>query len=279
MSKLPWFAWYPADFERKTGHLSNEVVGAYVRLMNHYWSNNGQINFDPADLCRIMRTERRRFNHIWRYLDTFFVLQSGYDGDTLLLPRLQEELEKAIEISKTKAASGRKGGLASAKAKKKHTPSHSTFHIIHKELGGGANVLEKTAPHVFVEKERKHDYSNWKPSDIIKDRIRLNCTGIDDKFIDGCVAEFVTYAETHYTPDQLDSRFIKSVTSDHKHTQLRGYKVNAKPAWASIPADDNELWNWANEHGFRAPGGTETYIQYRNQLKALVAKRLDKEQA
>jgi len=129
VSKLPWFAWYPADFERKTGHLSNEVVGAYVRLMNHYWSNNGQINFDPADLCRIMRTERRRFNHIWRYLDTFFVLQSGYDGDTLLLPRLQEELEKAIEISKTKAASGRKGGLASAKAKKKHTPPHTHTHI------------------------------------------------------------------------------------------------------------------------------------------------------
>lgn len=137
MSKRPWYPLYTADFDRKTKHLQPEIVGCYIRLMNFYWDNNGQLRFVPADLCRIMGLDRRRFNATWAYLDTFFVLHNEGDGDTLLLPRLQEELEKTIAISKVKAESGKKGGLAKAKAEKQHKPTHTHTHIsIDKSIEG-----------------------------------------------------------------------------------------------------------------------------------------------
>ena len=274
MSKRPWFPLYVGDLLADTMNFDDRQFGGYIRILCHYWMTEEPMTVDEMQSASGL--SKNIFQKSWPVLSKKFVLEN----EKYFNRRMRREIIKAVDISEKRSEAGSKGGQANASLLLDQLPTHLQSQLqLSKELGGGANNLEKTAPHVFVEKERKHDYSNWKPSDIIKDRIRLNCTGIDDKFIDGCVAEFVTYAETHYTPDQLDSRFIKSVTSDHKHTQLRGYKVNAKPAWASIPADDNELWNWANEHGFRAPGGTETYIQYRNQLKALVAKRLDKEQA
>jgi hypothetical protein len=81
-----------------------------------------------------MGIERRRFNHIWRYLAPFWVIVNGIDGDTLLQERMQEELERTIAISKVKGEAGKKGGQAYAQAQKEHMPTHSHSHSqLHKE--------------------------------------------------------------------------------------------------------------------------------------------------
>ena len=257
MSKLPWFAWYPADFERKTGHLSNEVVGAYVRLMNHYWSNNGQINFDPADLCRIMRTERRRFNHIWRYLNTFFVLQSGEDGDTLLLPRLQEELEKAIEISKTKAESGRKGGLASAEAKKKHTLTHTHITYNNKEKSREKQPRKKRASQLTDDWKLPDDYREY----CTTKRPELNPDDVAENFLD----YYLSVGKAMVDWKRTWQRWVRNERASNK--------VSNK-----IPREDTALEGFAIANGLHEKGKAPQTIQNNYQYRQWIEARL-KEQA
>ena len=66
------------------------------------------------------------------------------------------------------------------------------------------------------------DFSAFIPFDKTRERIKLNCQNITDAFIEGSLAEFITYAEAHYRPVQLQSKFIKSVTSDFKYRELNG---------------------------------------------------------
>ena len=53
MSSLPWFAWYPADYRSKTGHLSFVQDSAYRRLLDHYYLCGGNLPADVPTLYRI----------------------------------------------------------------------------------------------------------------------------------------------------------------------------------------------------------------------------------
>lgn len=64
--------------------------------------------------------------------------------------------------------------------------------------------------------EGRPDFSDFKPRKAILDRIRMSCPDITDAFIEGCVPEFLTYAEANYRRDQLENKFLKSVVRDWK---------------------------------------------------------------
>lgn len=46
-----------------------------------------------------------------------------------------------------------------------------------------------------------------------------------------------------------------------------------RPAWARVPSVDDELWPWAQTHGYPGPG-TMTFQQYRSRLWSEVEKRV-----
>lgn len=48
-----------------------------------------------------------------------------------------------------------------------------------------------------------------------------------------------------------------------------------KPDWAKLPLEDDDLWDWAKEHGYSNPGDRR-YKQYRSLLNSEVEKRLNK---
>ena len=176
MSKRPWFAFYTGDFERKTKHLSAHSTGAYVRLMISYWDNNGHLIYDPPGLCRIMGIDRRRFAATWGDVKHFFVSSKLEVGDTLLLPRMQEELEKTIAISKAKAVSGKRGGQASAVANtqaKPHTLTH-TLTKTKKEQGKPRKKRATSLTDKWVLPDDYRDYCKTKRPDLNPDVVAEN---------------------------------------------------------------------------------------------------------
>jgi uncharacterized protein YdaU (DUF1376 family) len=53
MSSSPWFRWFPADYRRKTMHLSFVEDSAYRRLIEAYMECKGPLPCDPAALYRL----------------------------------------------------------------------------------------------------------------------------------------------------------------------------------------------------------------------------------
>lgn len=115
----PWYAFYPADYEQDTAHLTLVQHGAYRRLLDHYYSTAKPLPANAGVLHRVCRAfddaEKAAVNHI---MATYFKLEAdGYHSH-----RVDRELLKACEISeKRKEAANSRYAKAPANAVQKHT--------------------------------------------------------------------------------------------------------------------------------------------------------------
>ena len=131
---LPYFPFYPADFLAKTGRLTDEQVGSYVRLLCEQWISGDiplvHANGDASALRMLTESIERS----WQYISKYFVI----DGNGMKNQRMEEERVKAIDIhgKRVKSAharwskddvSGDANGDASASATQNSEPiSHNT---------------------------------------------------------------------------------------------------------------------------------------------------------
>jgi len=165
----PWYAHFPADYERKTSHLTMLEDGAYRRLLDHYYSTGMALLLDRAKLCRICRAfSEEEIAAIGRVLDEFFTeKRDGYHNH-----RADEEIAEAKRRIRIKVDAGKRGGIAArgksgrkpnsktiapaiADELRKNTPSHPPPHPKKQEfkksfssghgLGNGAVTIEN--PH------------------------------------------------------------------------------------------------------------------------------------
>jgi uncharacterized protein YdaU (DUF1376 family) len=97
-----------------TADLSNEEVGAYMRLLCHQW-DHGFVPEDAKKRARIVKVGARKFSTIWEEIGRFFV--SHKDG--FVNPRMEEERRKQAAYSAKMAEAGAKGGLAKAASQAK----------------------------------------------------------------------------------------------------------------------------------------------------------------
>lgn len=123
MSGRPWYAHFPADYERKTSHLTMLEDGAYRRLLDHYYATGRPLPAIAQHLHRICRAfadaERAAIDFI---LVEFFALE----GDGYHNKRADEELGKASELGEIR----RKAALSKGKPKK-HLHSNSSPNAQH----------------------------------------------------------------------------------------------------------------------------------------------------
>lgn len=107
MSGRPWYAFYPADYERDTAHLSLLEHGAYRRLMDHYYSTANLIPTNLQQVYRLTRAfEATEQAAVQSVLAQFFKpTPDGYRHG-----RIEQELEKSRVLSER----GVKAGRASA---------------------------------------------------------------------------------------------------------------------------------------------------------------------
>ncbi len=103
---LQWYARYPGDYMRDTGHLSLTEDGAYNRLLDHYYATGRAIPPGPDAACRICRAstpdERTAVEAV---LGQFFTLEKdGYHN-----ARADAEIDTRNERHDALSEAGKRG--------------------------------------------------------------------------------------------------------------------------------------------------------------------------
>lgn len=129
MKPRPWMPLYVADYLNDTAHLTAAESGAYLHLIMFYWVN-GRLPSDENAIARIARLDSRAWKRSRGVLESFF------RGGHWTHPRIDAEIAKAIEISKSRSANA-KQKHSNSRAKALHQPTHSHSHSLIKD-----NALE-----------------------------------------------------------------------------------------------------------------------------------------
>jgi len=98
---LPWFPMYPNDFLTSTMSMSNEVLGAYIRLLCYAWVNDGI----PDDRNMIDRISGGLTDEGWNEIRERLVLNGDRSGDRdgdrrarWVHPRMERERAKTADV-------------------------------------------------------------------------------------------------------------------------------------------------------------------------------------
>ena len=130
MKTLPHFPFYPADFLSKTGRLTDEQVGAYIRLLCEQWIAGDIPLVDANGDASALRMLSESIDRSWPAISKYFVV----DGHGMKNERMEEERLKATKIytKRVEAARARwdnedASGNASASATQNSQPiTHKT---------------------------------------------------------------------------------------------------------------------------------------------------------
>lgn len=122
--KLPYFCWYPADFEvdENVKLMNIEEIGLYAVCLNHCWIN-GSLPADPAEICRAMKVPKPQFARAWPRVKPCFIQRE--DGRWVNARQERErELAHVKSDQARKAANKRHGkdAFTSASAVRPHDP-------------------------------------------------------------------------------------------------------------------------------------------------------------
>lgn len=126
-----WMPIYIGDYLADTGHLTTTQHGAYLLLLMHYWRKRG-LPDDDKQLAAIAKLPLR----IW--LDTKETIQSFFH-DGWKHKRLEEEIQRRLEVSEKRAAAGSEGGKSKGKKE------------------ANASVLLKQNPSMLQSQKQKED--------------------------------------------------------------------------------------------------------------------------
>lgn len=98
--KLPYFCWYPTDFEvdENVKLMNIEEVGLYAICLNHSWIN-GSLPADPLEIARAMKVPKGQFLRAWPRVVPCFVQRD--DGRWT---NRRQEYERSSAIAKSKKA-------------------------------------------------------------------------------------------------------------------------------------------------------------------------------
>jgi len=91
---LPHFPFYPADFLSKTGRLTDEQVGAYIRLLCEQWIAGDIPLVDANGDASALRMLSESIDRSWPYISKYF----ERDGNGMKNQRMEEVRLKAIDI-------------------------------------------------------------------------------------------------------------------------------------------------------------------------------------
>ena len=153
--KRPWMPLYVADYIADTRHLTGAEHGAYLHLMMHYWANGG-LPVEDFRLQAIACMDAEQWQRSRPTIASFF-------DENWKHKRIDEELEKALSISKSRKRAGKLGrkqrskNQANAIAKQEHLPTHSHSHS-HKE-----NIIKESKKEAGEEEGFEDFWKSYPP--------------------------------------------------------------------------------------------------------------------
>jgi uncharacterized protein YdaU (DUF1376 family) len=120
--------WYPGNFLSGTAHLSNEEVGAYIRLLC-WQASSGSL---PNDYERLRRLADGMSHDTWQAIRDKFQIDE-VTGE-LRNPRMHEEMETAkARVEGAKKAAEKRWSSKDAPAKPTHMPTDNRTDMPKKE--------------------------------------------------------------------------------------------------------------------------------------------------
>jgi uncharacterized protein YdaU (DUF1376 family) len=155
---LPYFNFYPKDFEADTSHLTLEEDGAYNRLLRLCWMTPGcSLPDDDAWIMRRMRVDAEAFERAVRpVLAEFFIRKAGRISNA----RMTKEHHKSDVAHQRRVSAGSQGGKAKALNSKDKAPSNA--------------VAMPKQPEPEPEPDKKEDVGKpTSPADKPPDKMRL----------------------------------------------------------------------------------------------------------
>lgn len=106
----PWMPLHIGDYLRDTRHLDGTEHGAYLLLIMHYWTADGELPDDDKQLARIVCLPERRWKACRPIIQKFF--HNGWKHK-----RIDTELAAARAKHDRRVDAGKRGGIASAESK------------------------------------------------------------------------------------------------------------------------------------------------------------------
>lgn len=104
-----WMPLYWADYYRDTQHLDTTEHGAYMMLIGYYWSTGGNCIANAEQLHMVCRCKTDAQRHaVDRVVAQFFTKTVDNSVEKLVHKRLNEELQRAENISKKRAEAAKK---------------------------------------------------------------------------------------------------------------------------------------------------------------------------
>lgn len=157
---LPYFNFYPRDFEADTSHLTLEEDGAYNRLLRLCWMcPDCSMPDDNAWIIRRMRVDAETFERVVKpVLDEFFVRSKGRVSNA----RLSKEYASSETAHARRVSAGKMGG--NAKALKTNGTAPSNAKAMLKQCSSNQNQNQK-----HVEKEEANASSKKRGSRLSAD--------------------------------------------------------------------------------------------------------------
>ena len=114
MKGLPYFCWYPADFDvdENVKLMDLEQIGLYALCLNHAWIN-GSLPADTEEIRRAMKVPRAQFTRAWARVSKCFITHPEEQGR---LVNSRQEKERKMAQAKSDAA--REAGVRSGEARR-----------------------------------------------------------------------------------------------------------------------------------------------------------------
>jgi len=100
--KSPAFQFYPKDFMAGTATMSNQEVGAYMRLLCYAW-DAGSVPNDSRERSRIVCCSLKQERTLWHRLERKFALVDG----VYVNERMEEERQKQAEYRRRQSDKGK----------------------------------------------------------------------------------------------------------------------------------------------------------------------------
>lgn len=151
---LDWFPFFLRDFDEGTREMTNEEVGAYLRLLYYQW-HYGSI---PADRERASKITGERFGDTtWSMLLKKFVPDASVPEDRLVNKRMQQtrieqeaRYQRRVEANR---ANGKRGGLSRGR-KLRALGTQASEQVASESLASGNRVDERAGS---IERVKKKD--------------------------------------------------------------------------------------------------------------------------
>ena len=122
---MKWYAHYPGDYAKDTAQLSMSEHGAYRQLLDHYYSNGGNVDANALRMYCVCKAftdaDRESVDFV---LGKYFVIVLGKYSHA----RADREIAKAEEKSRKAAASANKRWEEHANASVQDMPSQCSPH-------------------------------------------------------------------------------------------------------------------------------------------------------